>query len=364
MKICFVIPTLTAGGAERVVSTLANYWGNLGWQVSVLVLDKTFYPPAYPLHPSIRFESIEVFDKPKNYLRKLAVTLKQVYLLRKSITAINPQVVVSFVYITNLLACLATIFSGSKLVVSERSNPKMSTTNPLLKRMNFWWVFRQADGLVVQTERVKAFLPPTAKSKAVVIPNPILRPPAYYQREATCYKKIVTIGRLEYEKAYDVLIRAFAHVCSSHPDWKLVIVGQGSLEDNLKKLCIHLCVQDQVEWLGSTNNVYNVLAKADIFVLSSRYEGFPNALCEAMAGGLAVVATDCEFGPREIIKDQENGLLTPVDDEEALAQSISRFIENDDLRLTLGKKAEQIASTYALNSVSQRWEKVLKSVIN
>ena len=366
MKVCFVIPTLTSGGAERVASILANYWSEQGWEISFIVLDTKTLPPAYSLSSSIRFESVDLFDKPTNYLYKALVTTKQVYRLRTILQEVKPQVVIAFVDITILLARLATFRLPIKFIVSERSNPKKKQVNAGLKWLNYHLTFRLSDSIVLQTQRVRKHLNASLHNKTVVIPNPVLTPPLQCIRHPTqgLRFQVVAIGRLEYPKAYDTLIKAFSKVHSLHPSWKLVIVGKGSLERELKGLCQNLGIVDSVEWIESTDNVHELLSQSDIFVLSSRYEGFPNALCEAMACGLAVVATDCDFGPREIIRDKENGILVPVDDEEKLAEGIRLLIEDDTLRRKVGESAQHIAHEYSLSTITQHWKHLIERLIN
>ena len=362
MRVCFVIPTLTAGGAERVVATLANYWSEQGWNVAILVLDAEEHPPAYPIRTDVHFASMGIFDKPESYWRKAIVTIRQVYRLRQAIRAANPQVVISFIDIASLLTGLATLFSKYPIVASERSNPRNSTVNPLLKQINHRFTFRMANGIVVQTNRVKELLSSAVRRKARVIPNPIVVPPRTLGQKEL-HRRILTIGRLEYEKAHDVLIRAFARIHTVHPTWRLKIVGQGSRACELKDLCEKLGVQSHVEWLAHTENVYEELVCADIFALTSRYEGFPNALGEAMACGLAVVSTDCEFGPRELIEHETNGLLVPVDDVDATAQHLNRLMADGPLRAELGERATRVTTTYAIDKISQYWEQAISDVI-
>ena len=366
MKVCFVIPTLTMGGAERVVNTLANYWSEQEWEVSVVVLDTQLLPPAYSLSSSVRFESLDLFDKPRGYFHKALVTARQVHQLRNIILDIKPQVVIAFIDITILLARLATFRLPVKFIVSERSNPKRSQVNAALKWLNHHIIFRLSDSIVLQTRRVEQYLDSSVQKKIAIIPNPVIAPPPQYVKHAsqTSGCKIITIGRLEYPKAHDTLIKAFSKVHSSYPNWKLAIIGKGSLEDELKTLCQNLGVAGSIEWIESTDNVHKFLSQSDIFVLSSRYEGFPNALCEAMACGLAVVTTDCDFGPREVVRDRENGILVPVDDEKKMAQEVMLLIENDTLRKKLGESARDIAQEYSLNTITQRWEDLIRCLIN
>ncbi len=362
-KICFVLPTLTSGGSERVVSTLSNYWVQQGHCVNIIVLDRTQFKPFYQLSENINFESIDIFSKPKNYFKKAAVTLTQIFLLRKKFRQIHPNVIISFIDITSLLAINASFFLGIKLIVSERSNPIKKDVNSILKNANRMFFFRFADGIVLQTRQVKEYYPRSYKKKITIIPNPVVVPPVeFIKNQETNFSRIISVGRLEYPKGQDILIRAFAKISSRYPEWKLTLVGVGTLKNELQNLCHKLQITKQVEWFGQTDNVWKILSQSDIFVSSSRYEGFPNALCEAMACGLAVISTDCPFGPGELISNNVNGILIPVEDEASLSHEISRLIENKKLRSDLGQKAKSIIDSYSLDKIALSWECLIKDL--
>jgi GalNAc-alpha-(1->4)-GalNAc-alpha-(1->3)-diNAcBac-PP-undecaprenol alpha-1,4-N-acetyl-D-galactosaminyltransferase len=246
--------------------------------------------------------------------------------------------------------------------VSERTNP---TASPLGKG---WmalrnWLYPLANAVVVQTERAATAFPHQPRVK--VIPNPVV---AYSQAEDSCSLHlpehyIVAMGRFTEEKRFDLLIRTFASLHVLYPEWHLVILGDGPLRPQLTQLAHELGVTDRILLPGRVNNPYRILSAADIFVLSSRFEGFPNALCEAMACGLAVIATDCPSGPREIIRDGVDGILVPGEDVDALAKAMARLMADENERQRLAARAPEVVDRFGLEKVMGMWEAVLSEVV-
>lgn len=361
MKIVFVIPTLTSGGSERVISTMANFWAEKGHSISIIALDEDQNKPFYPLDENIRYIPLNLFIKPKNYIKKLFVTLQQIRTIRKCISSLKPAVVISFLDITNLLTINATFFLNVKVIVSERSNLRMSTINPILKNLNKKIFYRFADKIIVQTSSVKDLYSKSLQEKIEVIPNPVREPEDFYKATADNFrnKKIINVGRLEYVKGQDNLIKAFTKLHKKYPDWSLIIVGEGGERENLQNIINKYEVSQSVQLVGRLDNIYSILSESSILAQTSRFEGFPNALCEAMACGLPVISTNCNFGPNEIIKDNVNGKLVPVDDVDALTLALDELIQNPRLCLQLGNNARNIVNKYSISKIMDKWESVI-----
>ena len=365
MKILFFIPSLTSGGAERVLIRMANFWSEQNQTVSLLTLDSPQSVPFYPLHPKVQLTQLNLSLQSRSIAQKPIVLGKQLTRVRRQVISEAPDVLIAFLDIAIFLSLAATVFLPIKMVVSERNNPYRNTTNSWLQRLNNC-LYRRADAIVLQTHQIARTFSDSLQPRIRVIPNPVARA----RRQVSDYpvqhhhKVIIAVGRLSFQKGFDLLIRALATLPPEHAAWQLRIVGTGEEHDKLMQLCDELSVSDRVTWVGRVTDVEAELLRASIFVLPSRFEGFPNALCEAMAVGLPAVATCCPYGPEEIIHSESNGLLVPVENAPALSQAMQRLIENPALSERLGRHAQKVTEQYGTEAVMARWEKLLAQVID
>ncbi|MDF9801088.1 GalNAc-alpha-(1-_4)-GalNAc-alpha-(1-_3)-diNAcBac-PP-undecaprenol alpha-1,4-N-acetyl-D-galactosaminyltransferase [Catalinimonas alkaloidigena] len=361
MKICFLVPSLVAGGAEHVMSNMANFWARKNYHVTIITLNHPKEPPFYPLEKGVELIQLNFLKKDKGF-QKLLLFFKQWNAIRQEISRIKPNVLIAFLDITILLALTVRPFIQAKVIVSERNNPYLNETNPLLKKINHF-LYRFCDQLVLQTNQIAHSFPNHLQSKIRIIPNPVLSPPDKIQHKEQEHltHTIVSIGRLKWQKGYDILIKAFAPLGKIHKAWSLVIIGEGDERSHLESLSEQEGVMKQVRLVGRKQNPHHILKKASIFVLSSRFEGFPNALCEAMATGLPCIATRCQFGPEEIIEHEVNGLLVKVNDEIALRNALKLLMESAALRKKLGENALEISEQFALTKIMNRWEHLIEN---
>jgi glycosyltransferase involved in cell wall biosynthesis len=350
------IPTLQGGGAERVMTTLANYWASLGWEITLLTYEKEGTVPFYNLHPDIHLIQINALSL-NPFLLPFDI-VKRILQMRCVMRQQHPQVVVAFMDMNNILTILGALELKIPMCISERIDPQ-TTSISFIKKFIRDKIYGLADAIVVQTERIYENLPKPLKERASVIENPISVPKVSLDYRQ---KKMIATGRLYPQKAFDSLIQAFCLIAEDHQDWDLVIFGEGPERKNLEALIREKGLEGRVKLPGITKNIFQEMAKGSIFVLSSRFEGMPNALAEAMALGLAVIATDCPTGPRELITSLEDGFLVPVDHVQALAGSMKTLMQDAKMRETLGTKASLKMKKYNIHHISSLWENVFDEV--
>jgi GalNAc-alpha-(1->4)-GalNAc-alpha-(1->3)-diNAcBac-PP-undecaprenol alpha-1,4-N-acetyl-D-galactosaminyltransferase len=368
MRLTLVIPSLYSGGAERVLSIIANYWASKGWKVTLLTFCGN-QPPFYDLDSKISYIPLHIARDSSNLIAAVKNNLYRIFKLRLAITASNPDIVISFMSEANVTTLLATRGLNVPVLVSERNNPKIRLT-----KSSIWVKLRQltypfAQRVIVQTKRALNYFPSSLKNRICVIPNPVLLPPNKPCKPQKLFNKLpgqkllIAVGRLESQKGFDLLLQAFANLKDDFSEWQLVILGEGILHLDLTELCHQLQLNGRVYFLGRVKNIYEFLQEADIYVMSSRFEGFPNALCEAMASGLPVISTDCPNGPREIIRDGIDGLLVPNEDVLALTSAIKLLMSDEEKRKNLATNASEIAERFSIDKIMEMWEFVVKDVV-
>lgn len=360
MRVTLLVYSLGMGGAERVLSIIANHWARKGWRVTILTLDGGTVPPFFPLDPQVRHRSLQLAWESKNPIQAVGNNLRRLRQLRLEIGRTDPDAVIAFTTAVNAMSLLALFGLGHRVIVSERTDPVMNPERGLWKAL-LKAVMPLAHGFVVQTARAVEFYPRWLRPRLSVIPNPLPRPRKEQQREpgAPCNKTVITVGRLCKEKRFDILLEAFAQFHERFPHWRLRILGDGALRGELEARRDRLGLQGCVEMPGSVPDPYVEYRQADIFALSSEIEGFPNALCEAMACGLPAVATDCPTGPREIVRDGENGLLVANRDTAALAEGLCRLAGHSEERERLATQAIDVAERFSVETIMRLWEELL-----
>lgn len=362
MRLTLVISSLDSGGAERVMSILASHWSSIGHEVTLVTTDPSV-PDFYEVSP--RVDRIRLPRKPVTRgIGRQVERVKSMIRLRSALAALHPDVVVSFMDVTNILTLLATTGMKIPVVVSERTEPRahqLTTLHYALRRAMYW----RASALVVQTRSVADWARSLiATEKLHVIANPVVLPDQVDQAGIPIpYKPFVlAVGRLQWEKGFDILIEAFSLCSKTLGHWNLVIYGKGSEEPQLKEQARSLGAGSRVYFPGTTDNLAPVYRNASLFVLSSRYEGFPNALVEAMAVGLPVIAANCRSGPGEIISNEVNGLLVDPEDVEQLRNAMERLMNDRETADRLGDQASAVAERFSLPKIGQDWERVFSSV--
>ncbi|WP_447987242.1 glycosyltransferase family 4 protein [Nitrospira sp. Nam74] len=364
MRIMLMISSLRAGGAERVMSLMANYWVAQGHSVTLLTLDGT-HDDWYPLDVRVQRVGLDLLMPSAHVRAAIWNNITRFRRLRHEVCRCRPDMVVSFVDRMNTLTLLA-VGTLVPVIVSERTDPRkyaMGRMWNVLRTM----VYRRAAAVVVQTNAVRPWAARLiAERRVQVIPNPIdprldetTVLPTFQKTNA----RIVAVGRLVQEKGFDVLIRAFHRCSRRHPDWSLTIIGEGEERGTLEALVSQLSLKDRVMLPGLARQPDVILRGADIFVQSSRFEGFPNALLEAMACGVAVISTACA-GPSEIIRNGIDGLLVPPDDVEALTSAIECLIDDSAVRLRLAGRALEVRRRFSIDKIMDQWDILLQRTLH
>lgn len=348
-KILFYTMTMHSGGAERVIANLANEFAK-EYDVSITTLfdSKTYY----------KLDDRISISSPRNRKDTLINRIKNIKHIYKTTKLINPDVIIAFCPTMCFIACFLRIVSKSfrkiKIIISERNDPNNEYKNRAIKLIANY-LYSKSDIIVFQNNGAKAFFDKKIRKKGVIIPNPINEKFIRIKNLARHREKtIVNVGRLEPQKNQELLIRACAKVFKEKPEWKLKIYGEGSLEPKLRALIAQLKMKNKIYLLGRCNTLENELPSNSIFVLSSNYEGMPNALMEAMACGLTCISTDCPCGgPKELIKDRENGYLVKVNDLDGLVSAILEATDNP-LRAK-----QNFLSVYNPQAVYNRWRELI-----
>lgn len=356
--IAIIISGLGAGGAETVVAHVAEHWLAQGHRVSLLTHDTPADPIFHTMPERAELHRLGLTPKQKRFGAYIS-TWRKLARLQRVIGREQPDVVVSFLTKNNLLALIATFGRSIPVICSERNNPERQHAHP------FWNAalrlgYRNAALIVCQTNTVMRCFPAAVRSKLKVIPNPIRSPSAVRERSGGTH--IVAVGRLTYQKGFDILLAAFALVHQNFPEWQLDIWGEGADRPVLEKLIREHGLEGRAVLRGTSPRPGSWIEGADIFVLSSRYEGFGNVLAEAMAAGLPVVSAACDFGPPDIVTHEVDGLLVMTENPVALAQGLARLMADADLRDRLGRAAAVSARRYAPGKILHQWDDALVQV--
>lgn len=354
----FVIPTLGNGGAERVIINLANY---LVKRHKVILISLNSVEPAYHVDERVNIRYLINRRKKGRTARIYYAWLTFSKLIQLTLTK-KPYRVVSFITSANFWTGIICILTNTPYVVSERTSPQRA-----IQELSEWqkkmlgYLYQKAGAVVVSAANVGEYLvkiPQFKKLKNIrQIPNAVTQ---FQQPSATPVhprKYVLGVGRLAFVKGFDILINAFALL--QNPDIDLLIVGDGEERAALEARCHNWGLDNRVFFTGVKSNIQDYYAQAELFVLPSRNEGYPNALVEAMSFGCACVAVDCDYGPREIIKNGHNGLLIPQNSLNALAGGMNDILVNQTLKKNLQHNALLINQTNSAGHIANLWQQTI-----
>ena len=360
MRIALVITALGAGGAERVIIGLANAWAVRGREVTLITFEVPGTTPYYELDPRVALRQLGVASAARPIWRALWQGVRRVRALRQTLRTLEPDVAISFLAKINVLTVLATRGFALPVIVSERNNPERQRF-----RASWRWLraglYRVAYCVVTPSRGVLESFPGVIRRRGRVIPNPVdLTPP---RRRLSGTRRLVAVGRLVHQKGFDLLLRAFAAIATEHPEWTLTIWGEGEERGRLEALCAQLGLLEQVQLPGLTERPGQWVEQAEVFVLSSRFESFGNVVTEAMVAGLPVVAFDCPWGPGDIVRDGDDGLLVPPEDVGALAAAMRRLIADPELRRRLGEAGARNVRRFEKAAIVAQWEALIREAV-
>jgi len=364
MRLTLVIPSMERGGAERVMSILASSWAGKGHEVTLLTL-KREVKPAHELHPDVKLRNLGLTGEPAaNSLLAAFRQVARIRALRGAIRESQPDLVISFMERTNVLVLVATRGLDVSVIVSERVDPRHYDIGRLwqgLRRLTYRW----AAALVCQSRTSLMWFEQRIKVKGRVIPNPVLaikEPTTRLPPKNDEGRMMLAMGRLVDQKGFDLLLDAFGQLAARYPDWSLKILGDGPLRGELEARARALHLEHRAQFAGEMPDPFPILRAADLFVLSSRFEGFPNSLCEAMSCGMAVVSFDCPSGPAEIVRHRIDGILVPPGDVSALVAALDLLMKDQNERDRLASQAPEVVDRFSSDKVLLLWEQLFEEV--
>ncbi|MBC7499707.1 MAG: glycosyltransferase family 4 protein [Herminiimonas sp.] len=363
MNILLLTSSMSSGGAERVAATLANAWSGRGGRVTLMPTFSEGGGCFYTLSPQVRL--VYLADLVPAKARTVINQMLRLRALRRFIDRERPDVIVSFLPNVNVAAILASAFLRIPLIICERSDPSSFPKQGFLDKL-CQATYRFADMLTVQTTSVAAKVDrlfPGVKSVRV-IPNPLPTDVVSIAKAASGHRKVLlSLGRLSSEKQIDRLLDAFSAVATMFEGWDLHIYGDGPQQAALALQIEVGGLQQRVFLKGRTHTPWSVMANAEAFAMTSRYEGFPNALLEAMGVGLPCVVFDCPSGPRDITRDGEDALLVPLNDHDGLVAALTTLMGDETRRHALGRQArESVCRRFSLGEVIEQWDRLFVEV--
>ena len=356
-RIAFYIGSLSYGGAERTICNLANEAAIQGCEVALI----TSYPcePMYPLES--RIEHKILWDKPMTgFLKKNYMQIRN---LRKICKNYKPEVLVSFMGEPNCRAVIATMGLPVKCIISVRNDPNKEYAG-FMGRWIGKHLLPMADGCVFQTKDARSWFPDKLQAKSTIIFNAVKE--TFFEKEwCPISHRAVAVGRLTAQKNYSMMIKAFSKVVAIYPDAILDIFGDGTDREVIQRLIDSYQMKDHIFLRGHTNRVLEEVSSANVFLMSSDYEGMPNALMEALAMGVPSISTDCPCGgPRELICSGENGFLVSCNDDQTMAEYLKEIFTNKEKSKEISIKAKKDAHRYQPDRISREWMKYYETVLS
>lgn len=377
MRITLVIAGLGGGGAERVCINLANAWATRGKQATILTISQNNRTPAYAVDASVELCDLGLPRTPSGeeldhdaicsiihllgearctQLVKDIITLG---MLRNGILETRPDIVVSFIDRTNVRVLAAMAQTGVAVVACEQTDARRISLGPWQGAREE--LYRRAAAVVAPDPVIAEWLA-TKGARAFAIPNALVPPPPRKQRGSKSKeKRVVTLSRLSAEKRPEFLVRSFASIAPDFPEWDLEIYGDGPQRNMLEHLAEKLA-PNRIHVRGFSNEPYEVLASADLFVSASRIEGFGNAIWEALACGVPVVAMDAGPPVRRLVRHDIDGVIVTQNTMAALSEALANLMGDDDKRATYASRAPEVVDRFPFEGALEQWEELFRAI--
>ncbi|HYP67634.1 MAG TPA: glycosyltransferase family 4 protein [Thiobacillaceae bacterium] len=371
MKLLFFVYSLTGGGAERATTNLANYWAGNGWDITIVTLASCSLD-FYKLHPAIKRIALDLAGDSGSLLAGLTQNLRRVLALRRVLRRIEPDIAIGMMTTANVLLALATWgLPQVRAIGSERTHPPQSSLGMVWEALRRH-TYRRLAAVTALTRESAAWLKGhTRAQRLAVIPNAALWPLPWQEPTvrpgAVCpagRQLLLAAGRLENQKGFVWLLDAFAHLSQKYFDWDLVILGEGPQRALLEGQVRAGGLEKRVFLPGRAGNMGEWYERADLYVMSSHFEGFPNTLAEAMAHGTPAVSFDCDTGPRDIIRDAVDGLLVPPEDLPGLIAALDRVMGDAALRRRYAARAIEARDRFSMERIAGMWEKLFEEALS
>ncbi len=346
-RLLIVMGSMEFGGAERVISLISEDFVSRGWDVTIAMI--LYNRVDYVLSENIRV--VDLTGGNASRLRRLPGWIQSIRRLAKEY---RPDCILSFAARVNVVTQIACIGLNIPIVVSERNDPYMDGRSKgvdLLTNL----LYPKAKAVVFQTKRAAGYFEKIRISNCAIIPNPIT---VHARRAGVTPGRIVTAGRLAPQKNHKMLLEAFSRICADFPEANLTIYGDGPLQEETSAFIRKMKLEERVQLPGGVKDIHERIKDAQVFVLSSDYEGLSNALLEAMMLGIPCVSTNCA-GSDEYIEDGVNGFLTPVGDTDAFAQAMRKLLENPEQAEAMARRGMETASCLEQSRILERWYRII-----
>lgn len=359
--IAFLLSDLSAGGAQRVASILCSHWVENGHQVTIITFEDKDQKSFYDLHPDINVIRLAMMGGANNLLKSIPANLLRAFKLHQKLKEIKPDLMISFMPEPNILGLLATRFTNIPILVSERSDPVFIPVQKIwraLRRITYPF----ATAIICQTPKAASFF--TWHNHVVSLPNPILKPPTQTDRTLPELpeKFIAAIGRFSEEKGTDILLHAYTKI-AAEIDHDLVLIGKGPDQDKLEKFVAAKMLQKRIHFLGEIENPFSVACQAELYVMPSHFEGFPNALCEAMACGIPAIASHGAAGALPFIEEDVNLVLFETKNANDLSEKIKALLSDRKKALCIAALGQIEVNKLSPDLVCQKWDELIESAL-